>query len=503
MFAKHVAGRCQVPCWTSEDFKKLWKCYLPNYKSNLSIQPTKILFCSSLSQANAGTNQHPRLKSHSFIYKKVAVVEMFFKIIYGVHVEMEGKAGKHAGQKRTYRAVAEMYAFLPREAVTRFLMSCKDCQKRMHLQINPFHKTLTINASLSPSAKLAAFSRTNGGALNDLNTLNNRNSLSSISGSNSSKSSPTDLKELLRSASLDSNALTSLANNLIANGACSMNGRAADQRPTLSNRFGLPGNNSTKSCNNQFSPNNPKNALESLKSGHLTTAEYLKQINLLSKTGSVLELNSLMCNNGFNYLADSLSQGRELIETLSSDLNEELNEEMNEEMNEDLESNISTRSLGIDEDEDSVVEDNANDKYLDSAHPGDHLNRSNSSDDVQIEQANSDGQKNRQENRQESCDRQANSDRQENTGGQPNNGQMPAEDADDQQINQMLLSGRIATDQQPGVDERKRKWSGDCSDFEANEAEKRPNIENRIDEEASPVKIKQEEEESKWRGSSN
>jgi hypothetical protein len=27
-----------------------------------------------------------------------------------------------------------MYAFLPREAVTRFLMSCSDCQKRMHIQ---------------------------------------------------------------------------------------------------------------------------------------------------------------------------------------------------------------------------------------------------------------------------------------------------------------------------------------------------------------------------------
>ena len=30
--------------------------------------------------------------------------------------------------------VAEMFAFLPREAVTRFLMSCSDCQKRMHFQ---------------------------------------------------------------------------------------------------------------------------------------------------------------------------------------------------------------------------------------------------------------------------------------------------------------------------------------------------------------------------------
>ncbi|KAG7234968.1 hypothetical protein INR49_003489 [Caranx melampygus] len=31
--------------------------------------------------------------------------------------------------------IAETYAFLPREAVTRFLMSCGECQKRMH--INP------------------------------------------------------------------------------------------------------------------------------------------------------------------------------------------------------------------------------------------------------------------------------------------------------------------------------------------------------------------------------
>lgn len=32
--------------------------------------------------------------------------------------------------------IAETYAFLPREAVTRFLMSCSDCQKRMHLPLN-------------------------------------------------------------------------------------------------------------------------------------------------------------------------------------------------------------------------------------------------------------------------------------------------------------------------------------------------------------------------------
>nr|XP_048301508.1 nucleolar protein 4-like isoform X2 [Myodes glareolus] len=52
-----------------------------------------------------------------------------------MHVESSaepGKAPKHAGQKKTYRAIAETYAFLPREAVTRFLMSCTECQKRMH-----------------------------------------------------------------------------------------------------------------------------------------------------------------------------------------------------------------------------------------------------------------------------------------------------------------------------------------------------------------------------------
>ena len=29
--------------------------------------------------------------------------------------------------------IAETYSFLPREAVTRFLMACTDCQKRMHI----------------------------------------------------------------------------------------------------------------------------------------------------------------------------------------------------------------------------------------------------------------------------------------------------------------------------------------------------------------------------------
>ena len=50
-----------------------------------------------------------------FVFKKVAVVEKFFDIIYSVHVESEsgeaphlrGRAGKHCGQKRTYRAVSD------------------------------------------------------------------------------------------------------------------------------------------------------------------------------------------------------------------------------------------------------------------------------------------------------------------------------------------------------------------------------------------------------------
>ena len=39
----------------------------------------------------------------------MAVVEEFFDIIYDLHVNMEGKNGKHAGQKRTYRTVSVKY----------------------------------------------------------------------------------------------------------------------------------------------------------------------------------------------------------------------------------------------------------------------------------------------------------------------------------------------------------------------------------------------------------
>ena len=44
--------------------------------------------------------------------------------------------------------IAETYAFLPREAVTRFLMSCADCQKRMHLSMTT--ESNNNNDSLGP-----------------------------------------------------------------------------------------------------------------------------------------------------------------------------------------------------------------------------------------------------------------------------------------------------------------------------------------------------------------
>uniref|UniRef100_A0A2H1W4D1 SFRICE_033787 n=1 Tax=Spodoptera frugiperda TaxID=7108 RepID=A0A2H1W4D1_SPOFR len=47
----------------------------------------------------------PNAPNQEPVYRKVAVVENFFDIIYTVHVELEGRPGKHAGQKRTYRTI--------------------------------------------------------------------------------------------------------------------------------------------------------------------------------------------------------------------------------------------------------------------------------------------------------------------------------------------------------------------------------------------------------------
>uniref|UniRef100_A0A182MWE7 Nucleolar protein 4 n=1 Tax=Anopheles culicifacies TaxID=139723 RepID=A0A182MWE7_9DIPT len=91
-------------------------------------------------------------------YKKVAVVENFFDIIYGVHVSLGSRATRHAGQKRTYRTITETYAFLPREAVTKFLSLCSQCSKlttkvyspKSELKLTPrVDDVVTSNRSLS------------------------------------------------------------------------------------------------------------------------------------------------------------------------------------------------------------------------------------------------------------------------------------------------------------------------------------------------------------------
>lgn len=94
---------------------------------------------------------------NNVIFKRVAVVEYFFHIIYKVHCSVGVGERRHVGQKRTYRKVCylfyyfnlllyslliyfyahnlfqitEYYSFLPREAVTKFLSQCHDCRKSM------------------------------------------------------------------------------------------------------------------------------------------------------------------------------------------------------------------------------------------------------------------------------------------------------------------------------------------------------------------------------------
>ncbi|XP_049275607.1 nucleolar protein 4 isoform X3 [Rhipicephalus sanguineus] len=118
--------------------------------------PEQLLFvpCSKVKKGGDG---------ETTVYKRVAVVENFFEIIYGVHVEMDGRGGKHAGQKRTYKAIAELYAFLPREAVTHFLMSCSDCQKRMHLTNGALSAIVTAAAAQGSAASSPAHN-SGGGA---------------------------------------------------------------------------------------------------------------------------------------------------------------------------------------------------------------------------------------------------------------------------------------------------------------------------------------------------
>ncbi|XP_058816616.1 uncharacterized protein LOC131679882 [Topomyia yanbarensis] len=84
-------------------------------------------------------------------FKKVAVVENFFNIIYGVHVSLGSRSSRHAGQKRTYRTITETYAFLPREAVTKFLSLCGQCSKAMRSQ-SPGQLEQTVDIHPQPPA---------------------------------------------------------------------------------------------------------------------------------------------------------------------------------------------------------------------------------------------------------------------------------------------------------------------------------------------------------------
>lgn len=63
--------------------------------------PAELLVCVFQCSDGNSTQENSSLK-------RVAVVEDFFDIIYAMHVEMgadPGRAPKHAGQKKTYKAV--------------------------------------------------------------------------------------------------------------------------------------------------------------------------------------------------------------------------------------------------------------------------------------------------------------------------------------------------------------------------------------------------------------
>lgn len=54
--------------------------------------------------------------------------------------------------------IAQTYAFLPREAVTKFLMSCSDCQKRMHLTMDSAYSSPPVDSKPS-GGQLAGVTR--------------------------------------------------------------------------------------------------------------------------------------------------------------------------------------------------------------------------------------------------------------------------------------------------------------------------------------------------------
>lgn len=82
--------------------------------------------------------------------KRVAVVEDFFDIIYAMHVEMgadPGRAPKHAGQKKTYKAVSVLNKHLENIFTiqqTIINLSWTACRYMDHLCCSKGHKTYLL-----------------------------------------------------------------------------------------------------------------------------------------------------------------------------------------------------------------------------------------------------------------------------------------------------------------------------------------------------------------------
>lgn len=60
--------------------------------------------------ASSGSRQQQQ--QQHFVYKKVAVVDEFFDIIYRVHCSGGGVSARHSGQKRTHRMVSTYLIYL-------------------------------------------------------------------------------------------------------------------------------------------------------------------------------------------------------------------------------------------------------------------------------------------------------------------------------------------------------------------------------------------------------
>ncbi|KAG9509248.1 Nucleolar protein 4 [Fragariocoptes setiger] len=151
--------------------------------------------------------------------KRVAIVEDFHKIIASVHVKIIGtyRHGKHAGQKRTFQAIAQQYAFLPREAVTKFLMSCADCRKRMRTK----HHLSSSTSSSSCSAHLrsACHQHAHRHSLMTIGSLSSSTASLSSSGGSSSSSPSASIASLSSSSSSSSSGSSSSSSSLSSGSA--------------------------------------------------------------------------------------------------------------------------------------------------------------------------------------------------------------------------------------------------------------------------------------------